>query len=229
MSDKILLRTTRKGTIINGTSSGQEKKITIALETVLAKLRETFGGKNVKIEKSVYLNDVIKQLKAKYPKTEFDETFQTSAMKPDGGIVYIIGKSGDKFPVLISEVKNQGTNDLRATEGLRAQARGNAIERLGKNVIGFRAMLMTETIFPFICFGYGCDFEDKSSIIDRVKTIAMFGKLNKIYLHNQDHFNRGSFFFRPAKWTIEEMVKPMYEIAKQSIEYYLQKYGESNF
>jgi hypothetical protein len=68
-------------------------------------------------------------------------------------------------PFLITEVKNQGTNDLRAKEGLRKQARGNAIERLGKNVIGFRMALLHESIFLFACFGDGCDFAPDSSII----------------------------------------------------------------
>ena len=54
---------------------------------------------------------------------------------------------GLTFPVLISEVKNQGTNDQRRREGLPRQARGNAIERLGKDVIGLRAALMRESIF----------------------------------------------------------------------------------
>ena len=79
------------------------------------------------------------------------------------------------YPILISEAKNQGTNDLRLQEGLTKQAKGNAIERLGKNVIGLRTALMRESIFPFVCFGYGCDFAPDSSILDRVTTIAMFG------------------------------------------------------
>jgi type II restriction enzyme len=45
------------------------------------------------------------------------------------------------YPVLIAEVKNQGTNDLRAEEGLLKQAKGNAIERLGKNLLGLRTAL----------------------------------------------------------------------------------------
>lgn len=66
-------------------------------------------------------------------------------------------------------------------QGKSKQAKGNAIERLGKNVIGFRAALLKEAIFPFVCFGDGCDFADDSSIVDRVKTIAMFGTLNEIH------------------------------------------------
>ena len=43
--------------------------------------------------------------------------------------------------ILISEVKSQGTNDAREKEGKSKQAMGNAIERLGKNMIGFRTPL----------------------------------------------------------------------------------------
>ena len=93
-------------------------------------------------------------------------------------------KKGELYPILITEVKNQGTNALRIKEGLKEQARGNAIERLGKNVIGLRTALSSESIFPFVCFGFGCDFSSLFSILDSVVTIAMFGMLNKTYFHN---------------------------------------------
>ena len=64
----------------------------------------------------------------------------------------------EQFPLVIAEVKHQGTNDKRAEEGKSAQASGNAIERLGKNLTGIKAMTHYETITPFICFGDGCDF-----------------------------------------------------------------------
>ena len=120
---------------------------------------------------------------------------------------------------------------MRAREGKPRQARGNAIERLGKNLIGLRAALMRESIFPFVCFGYGCDFEPDSSILDRVITMAMFGELNKTYLHNQEHgrFNRGSFYFREQPWSVSEMADVMKDIAERSVLYYLSKYGESRF
>lgn len=142
-----------------------------------------------------------------------------------------VKEDGLTYPILISEVKNQGTNDRRVAEGKPRQARGNAIERLGKNVIGLRAALKRENIFPFVCFGYGCDFEEGSYILDRVTTIAMFGRLNTTYLHN-DHngkFNRGSFYFKEEQWTIDEMVDVMSDIAERSVLYYLSKYGRSHF
>ncbi|ABU57521.1 hypothetical protein Rcas_1426 [Roseiflexus castenholzii DSM 13941] len=128
-------------------------------------------------------------------------------------------------------MKNQGTNDLRVAEGRPRQARGNAIERLGKNLIGLRTALMRESIFPFVCFGYGCDFEDKSSILDRVATMAMFGELNKTYLHDEGDgkFKRGSFYFRQEPWSVEEMADIMKDIAERSVFYYFSKYGEKHF
>jgi type II restriction enzyme len=153
-------------------------------------------------------------------------------MRPDGGILYILSKDNQRYPILIAEKKNQGTNDLRAKEGKSKQAKGNAIERLGKNVIGFRTALLSESIFPFVCFGDGCDFDSSSSILDRVATIAMFGQLNVENLHNAGpnrEFNRGSFYFRKQEWTEEEMTQRCYPIAEKSIFYYYSKYGKDIF
>ncbi len=153
-------------------------------------------------------------------------------MKPDGGILSIIDVGGESYPILIVEVKSQETNVLREAEGKPKQAKGNAIERLGKNVIGFRTAMLNEGIMPFVCFGYGCDFAEGSSILDRVVTIAMFGRLNEISVINAGLggiFNRGTFFFREKKWTVGEMKNILFEIAKRSIYYYFAKYGERQY
>ena len=68
--------------------------------------------------------------------------------------------------------------------------------------------------------------------MDRVTTIAMYGKLNYTHLHQQGpngEFNRGSFYFREEKWTIEEMDKIMLDIARRSVQYYFSKYQEDSF
>lgn len=87
-------------------------------------------------------------------------------------------------------------------------------------------------IFPFVCFGDGCDFRDASSILDRVVTIAMFGHLRKIYTTPQGgngEFQRGSFYFREEHWSEDEMFEIMKEIATRSIHHYFSKYGEAAF
>ena len=129
-------------------------------------------------------------------------------------------------------MKNQGTNDARLAEGKDKQSQGNAIERLGKNVIGLRAYMLNEQIFPFVCFGDGCDFAEGSSILNRVVTIALFGKLNVNNTRNSGPngvFNRGSFYFREQKWTEDEVYARMLEIAVTAIDYYFEKYGKENF
>lgn len=233
MSHKDELRKQRYNTVINEISSRQEKELTKAVRAVCNELRDIFPGIRLDYEKRVYLHEVTDHIKDSFPEVDTFYYQETSFMTPDGGFVYLVSKdSRQRFPILISEKKNQGTNDLRKLEGKPRQAQGNAIERLGKNVIGLRAFLADEDIFPFVCFGDGCDFADGSSILDRVVTIAIFGELNKIYLHdvaNLPQFKRGSFFFRAEEWTAEEMYELCLEVAKRSVHYYFSKYGEEAF
>lgn len=234
MAEKDRLRSQREGTVINFTSKRQEAEIIQSLYQVVDYLDAKFGKKiTLSYEKQWHLKDIVAELRRQYPEVEFHHHFDNSTIRPDGGILFINNNQDDALtcPILISEVKNQGTNDLRAAEGKPQQARGNAIERLGKNLIGLRTALMRESIFPFVCFGYGCDFEDTSSILDRVSTMAMFGQLNKTYLHNEEQgkFNRGSFYFRENQWTVEEMAAIMQDIAERSIFYYFSKYGAESF
>lgn len=232
MSRKHQLRKQRAGTVINLTSKKQESRVGKALLQVIP-LLETQFKLQLQHDTQWKLKDIVKRLSNEFGDVEFHYHQDTSAMKPDGGILSLVASNSDVlYPILITEVKNQGTNDLRMKEGLGKQSKGNAIERLGKNVIGFRTALTSEGIVPFVCFGDGCDFADGSSILDRVTTIAMFGKLNKICVVNEGPegvFNRGSFFFRHPAWTSDEMSKIMTEVASRSIHYYLAKYGSDYF
>ncbi|MDR1216309.1 MAG: restriction endonuclease [Treponema sp.] len=231
MAHKDELRNQRSGTIINVISKKMEKDVMIALRKTVEYIMDKFAVTLDHIS-DLYLKDVVMELWERYRDVDFSYRFDSSSMRPDGGILRIVSKDKEKYPILITEVKNQGTNDLRAKEGLQKQAKGNAIERLGKNVIGFRTALLHESIFPFICFGDGCDFAQDSSILDRVITISMFGEFNKIKVHNEGPsgiFNRDSFYFREDKWTIEEMAVIMKEVAEKSVYYYFSKYGEYKF
>ncbi len=213
------------------TSKQQESLLGKALQNIVVRLAEEFDV-SLLHDSRWMLEDIVANLKEEFPDIRFYNPSSKSSMKPDGGILSIEDKEGRLYPILIAEAKNQGTNDLRMAEGKKKQALGNAIERLGKNVIGFRTALMNEAIVPFVCFGYGIDFEDGSSILERVATIAMFGTLNEIHLVNEGdggRFNRGSFFFRRQQWQEEEMEEIMYEIASRSIHYYIAKYGTGHF
>ena len=232
MSKKNDLRIQRNKTVINTVSKRQEKVLGGSIASVQKKLKKTFPGIKLHHQPQMLLKQVISDLEKAFPEVDFKCYHKKSSMKPDGGILSIISKDGQStHPILIAEKKNQGTNDLRKNEGKKKQAMGNAIERLGKNVIGFRTALLAESIFPFVCFGDGCDFADDSSIIDRVVTIAMFGHLNKEYVHalGGDRFNRGSFYFREKVWTEKEMGQLCYSIAEKAVFYYFSKYGKESF
>jgi type II restriction enzyme len=231
LAHKHRLRLNRAGTVINMTARQQESTLGKALQQVVLRLTADFDLQLVH-QSSWRLHDVVDGLKREFPEVDFFSPSSKSSIKPDGGILSLTDADDQLYPILIAEVKNQGTNDLRLAEGKPKQAQGNAIERLGKNVIGFRTALLKESIVPFVCFGYGIDFEEGSSILERVATIAMFGRLNEIHLVNQGEggrFNRGSFYFRRPPWTEGEMEEIMFEIASRSIHYYLAKYGYDYF
>ena len=68
-------------------------------------------------------------------------------------------------------------------------------------------------------------------VLDRVVTIAQFGKLNEIYLYDQisGKLKRGSFFFQEQEWKTSEMADIGYNIASRSIYHYFSKYGKDKF
>ena len=231
MARKESLRKLREGTVINLTSAKQETELGKALKIVEKKLKKEFGLP-LHHARELRLSTAIEGLRNEFADVPFAEPEEKSAMRPDGGILSVEDKGGNRHTILIAEVKNQGTNDLRRKEGKPRQAQGNAIERLGKNVIGFRAAMLMEGITPFVCFGYGCDFVEGSSIRDRVVTIAMFGPLNETVVINQGEsgrFNRGSFYFREKPWSKREMADVMHEVARRSIDYYFAKLGRGAF
>ncbi len=232
MARRDQLRVQRTGTVINATSKEQESAVIKALVSTIDRLGIEFPMATFQHEKSWLLSAIVTRLRVHFPEVEFADVRPTSFIKPDGGILSIQDREANLHPVLVTEVKHQGTNDLRATEGLPRQAMGNAIERLGKNVIGFRSAFLSEGIMPFVCFGYGYDFSPASSIVDRVVTIAMFGPLNRVSVVNEgddQQFNRGSFFFRNNEWSVDEMTDVMFDIASRSVHYYFARHGPDKF
>lgn len=203
----------------------------VAVKSVIKKIEKNFGLK-IEHQDRLFLREIVSHLRAHFPDINFKNHFDNTFLKPDGGFVFILDKTGKKYTILISEAKRQGTNDLRVEEGLDRQAKGNAIERLGKNLIGFKSWLASENILPFVAFGEGVDFAPDSSILDRVSTMAMFAPLNTIEVQNlgvDGRFVRGSFYFREQPWKPEEMEPILYDIAERAIYYYFSKLGPHNF
>lgn len=225
----------------NNKSKIDDKDIYIAMNRVVEYLEYRFnlanpvGGRNYKIlfEKQISTEYMINFIKEKGKRLEFDEKYLKNSIKPDGGILYLVesddsGRIIMKKPILISEIKRQGTNDERIKEGKKKQATGNAIERLGKNLTGVKTMMNYEKITPFVCFGWGCDFaEDSTAVLAKVSMLNEFYPLNRINVFKKDggsdfnYFSPVSMFFREKKWSIDEMYEIMKEIAESAFRYYV--------
>lgn len=103
--------------LLDLTSSQQEGDMATALLAVTDKLNEKFGSRLEHV-REWRLRDVVERLRHLFPDVEFFHHFDVSAMKPDGGILSMLDKDGASYPILIAEVKNQGTTtsaDLRAS------------------------------------------------------------------------------------------------------------------
>lgn len=173
---------------------------------------------------------MINNIKSTKIRAQFDMNFIDNTIKPDGGVLFLRKKDDKNYKkvLLITEAKRQGTNDIRKKEGKIKQATGNAIERLGKNLTGIKAMLNHEKITPFVCFGWGCDFAtNEKSVLAKLNVLNEFYYLNKTYIFkadgNSDHnyFSPVSMYFRENKWEVNEMFEIMKEIAKTSLRYYI--------
>ena len=186
ISDSIRKRT-KQHAPKNNVSKNEDKMIARASSRVIDYLYDCYDNQWFSLnheytliyETSIKIKDMVNFIARKNPSIidSFDESLKDKEIRPDGGVIYLARKNDDgeiieKLPLVIAEMKHQGTNEKRLNEGLKMQAFGNAIERLGKNLIGIKAMMAYEAIIPFICFGDGCDFasdDDIPKIVSKYK------------------------------------------------------------
>jgi type II restriction enzyme len=211
-----------------------EKRLSAALEMVADTIRTEYQLTAV-IEKRIYLADIVDEMQKRYhgSKAQFELAFRGDTktyMQPDGGFMWIEdwGDKPRRF-ILVAEAKRQGTNDQRLKEKKKKQGRGNAIERLGKNMRGIDALFLGEKITPFVCYGEGCDFDPvNSTIIDRVATLNGFFPLNETHVEKVqiegDTLKPASLYFREKPWTPNEMYEPLMDVARRAIAYYRKQY-----
>lgn len=143
---------------------------------------------------------------------------------PDGGVILVSGgKLTRSHIVYIGEAKKQGTNDVRALEGLKAQAQGNAIERSFKNFAEARIIMHEETYFPYAVFCYGIDFAPGSSILDRLTAATWNYPFNHIYCEKMSgNRERVSVFCNVSGFTLKEMRDISFNLSQRSMECILQ-------
>ncbi len=219
----------------NNQSKKDDKAIETAMYLVIDYLHERFdfeknySGYELKYEKTLKVEDMIAHIKRRNQRDEFDLNYVDRSIVPDGGVLFLSKKDGsEKLPLLFAEVKHQGTNDKRAAEGKQRQATGNAIERLGKNLTGIRAMMNHDKVTPFVCFGSGCDFAPtEKTVLSKVSMLNQFYPLNRTYVFKRDGsadrsaYSPVSMYFRENVWTVDEMKEIMKEIAETTFRYYV--------
>lgn len=223
----------------NTQSKIDDKNIAVAMEKTIEYLENrfknisNFSGFYFEFGKNLSIKTMIENIKTCGIRKQFDTNYVENSIAPDGGFLILRKFDDENYQKLLlaAEVKRQGTNDKRAQEGLKKQARGNAIERLGKNLIGIKAMMNHEDITPFVCFGSGDDFNEADistkNIFSKLSTMNEFYYLNKMYIFkldgNSEHnkFAPVSMYFRKDEWSVSEMYEIMKEIAETSLRYYI--------
>lgn len=231
MSNSDKLSESLRGNIKNLESQGHDLKIKDVInQVILPTLQEKYPSLKFGLDKNFPTRTLESMVESGVVRTQ-EKTY----IKPDGGLVWVEIDGVKRF-ILVSEQKRQGTNDKG-----KNQAAGNAVERLGKNVIGCEVLFGEEKITPLVVFLQGCDFyEPESTIPDRVRTIAKFQPMNQINLYKKQlqkyTWFAGSYFMRghsknqksgTSDWTSEEMISILSEVAIGATEYYLKEYGKS--
>jgi len=209
--------------IKNAISKKMDSDIDVAIRKLIVYLHRKYPHLVLEHKKILPLTEIIADLSRQYPQyaKSFSPVMRESFIKPDGGFLYATDKKGNRKLILVAEVKRQGTNDKRLSEGLPKQAKGNAIERLGKNLTGIRAIFKKESMIPFVCFGSGDDFQKGSTILDRVVTMNDFFPLNEVFIEKEHlPFEPVSMFFRYKDWSTNEMIKIMAGVAEEAISYH---------
>ena len=212
----------------NTLSVGDDKKVAVVMGSVIEHLNTRFNlvelGYYLEYVKSIKLAELIGIIKSYNKRTEFATlTNEEAYIQPDGGVLVLRKKEDENYKriALAVEMKHQGTNDKRIAEGKKKQAQGNAIERLGKNLIGIRATLQYEKVTPFVCFGWGVDFAEGSGIRNRVITMNEFYPLNRVFVHKRESYAPVSMYIREKESKENELFDIMKEIAEASITTYI--------
>ena len=130
--------------IKNEKSKEQEKNVRFVASWVLSELILKYPKHKFGIQKRMSLR-VIQDI---YKPGKY-QTSEKSYITPDGWFLWI-EINNVKYYILVSEQKHQGSNDKRILNGKGKQGKGNAVERLGKNVSACEMLFVNEKITPLV-------------------------------------------------------------------------------
>ena len=197
----------------------QAKNIADELVFILEELypSHSFERKSQLTYKQIF--SVQKELKS--VERKINPLFEDRKIIPDGGVIWM----DKKYPILITEMKRQGTNKERLKEGKTRQAVGNAIERLGKNVLACKTMFENVPIFPFICFCRGCDFLE-ATVLSKLYALNSFYDINIFYGDLSSYVEKPFNIYTNTteeQWDNDFLAEKMLETAINAIEYFIKR------
>jgi type II restriction enzyme len=215
------LRKTHKGfgggkSIFNESAKELEKNLSDTVKSLIPVLKELFPDIEIWWEWKLDKINIAKNI----GKSNWKPCSKNPYIKPDGGILFAKIK-GKIYPILISEAKKQGTNDKLLEEGKKKQAKGNAIERAVKNHSELKLFFKPYDFYPYVVFASGCDFEQKSSINDRLDCMTEYEPRNVEYIFHPDKL--ATIWIREDIWTHSEIYDKIKSTSVSVITYILNR------
>ena len=225
--DKLSKRHTRDG---GGKSINTEEakihdvKVKDVMEKVFHDLQLKYPDQRFTLRKTILQSEI-----ASIFNPHFQSSNSKSTIKPDGGILFL----NDNIPILSTEAKKQGTNHTRCEKGLKKQAMGNAIERAHKNYNEIKNLFDPYPYTGYILFGYGCDFQQGSSIVDRLNAMTFYDRFNVLHikdtikqqkingLHLIERHKKASVFLQVAPFTFDFLYHKTMEAAEIALSFHL--------
>ncbi|MCS1411480.1 MAG: Type-2 restriction enzyme RsrI [Verrucomicrobia subdivision 3 bacterium] len=216
---------------------------------VLDTLKETYPHMKFRKRSSILKKEIHTKLNSLDNRLGRVLFVKNSNIKPDGGIIEVQDKANNWRIILVSESKHQG-NDIEKIKAGEKQGKnkdqdlmvaGNAIERVHKNILEIRNIMINEDYFPYVVFLQGTNFATKTYHIDtpdgrKVKISHDAGSLNRIdrvttssygmdintnHCKNIEVNNRklqvASLYFQCYSWSPDIMRKKMLEVAETSL------------
>ncbi len=222
-------------------------------EMVFKKLNIQYPGLKFRFRRSITkqeINNELKKIDKKLGKVLF---IKNASVRPDGGIIEVQDTNGRWRIVLVGESKHQGNDIEKIKAGIKQgknkdsdfMAAGNAIERVHKNILEFRNLMLGENHFPYVVFLQGSNFVTRAftvlskdgreieispddgglNRIDRVTASNYCMDINNNYCRNsfvtygsvKHMLQVPSLYFQCASWPSKAMLDIMIDIAKTSI------------
>lgn len=199
-------------------------KVKDVMEKVFQDLQTKYPDQRFTLRKTILQSEIANQFNS-----HFHSSNPKSSIKPDGGILFL----NDTIPLLSTEAKKQGTNQKRCEQGLKKQVMGNAIERSHKNYNEIKNLFDPYPYTGYILFGYGCDFQSGSSIIDRLNAMTYYDTFNTLHIKDTikqqkiyglnliERHKKASVFLQVEPFTFDFLYHKTMEAAEIALSFHL--------